>query len=150
MTFFNCRGIYFPLKSLFNCRTQSIMCSCINGKRRMHMWNEEYTALDLNYKFIKGNSSLSPVVICHGMLGSHQNWSTIGKRINQETSRSVYLPDMRNHGSSPHSEYMTYYDMASDVYCFIKKHNLEKVVLIGKYISFQWRQIQVLNNSLYW
>ena len=137
MMFFNCRGIYFPLKTLVTCRTQNVMSNCINVKKGMHTWNEKYAALDLNYKVIKGTSSLPPVVICHGMLGSHQNWSTIGKRINQETNRSVYLPDMRNHGSSPHSEDMTYYDMASDIDCFIKKHKLDKVVLIGKYISFQ-------------
>ena len=136
---FNCRGIYYSRKSLVYSRKQSLISSGINGKNGMHIWNDQYTALDLNYKVIQGTSSLPPVVICHGMLGSHQNWITIGKRINQETSRSVYLPDMRNHGSSPHSDDMTYYDMASDVDFFIKKHNLDKVVLIGKYMFFQWR-----------
>ena len=97
-----------------------------------HHWIDKFTPVELNYKVIKGNSSLPPVIICHGMLGSHQNWSVIGRKINQQTDRSVYLPDMRNHGSSPHSNGMTYYDMASDVNNFIRKRDLGEVILMGK------------------
>ena len=104
-----------------------------NGfKRRNHQLSNNYLPVELNYKFIEGNSNLSPVVICHGMLGSHQNWSMIGKKINQETKRSVYIPDMRNHGNSPHSSRMTYYDMAADIEHFVKNHELGKVVALGK------------------
>ena len=102
-----------------------------NSKRWNHHLSKNYPPLELNYKCIKGSSDLSPIVICHGMLGSHQNWSMIGKRLNQETGRSVYMPDMRNHGSSPHSSRMTYYDMASDIQHFVNKLELGKVVALG-------------------
>ena len=136
MIMFNCSGIYFHRKSFVYCWTQNFISRYVNVKKEMHTWNEQYKALDMHYRVIQGTSSLPPVVICHGMLGSHQNWSTIGKRIYKETNRSVYLPDMRNHGNSPHSNDMTYYDMASDVDLFIKKHNLDKVVLLGKSFFF--------------
>ena len=114
-------------------RSDCSKLSIQNGfKRRNHQLRNEHPPVELNYKFIKGNSNLSPVVICHGMLGSHQNWSMIGKKINQETERSIYIPDMRNHGNSPHSSRMTYYDMAADIEHFIKSHELGKVVALGK------------------
>ena len=95
-------------------------------------WSDRYTPVELNYRNLEGKTSSLPVVICHGMLGTHQNWSVIGKKINQITGKGVYLPDMRNHGSSPHSDAMSYYDMASDINNFIEKHKLGSVVLIGK------------------
>ena len=119
--------MFYPM--CFYCSKSSIQN---DFKRRNHRSSNVHTPVKLNYKFIKGNSDLSPVVICHGMLGSHQNWSMIGKKINQETERSVYIPDMRNHGNSPHSSKMTYYDMAADIEHFIKNHELGKVVALGK------------------
>ena len=100
-------------------------------KRSNHHLANNHRPLELNYKYIEGSSDLTPLVICHGMLGSHQNWSMIGKKLNQETGRCIYMLDMRNHGSSPHSSKMTYYDMAFDIELFINNHGLEKVVALG-------------------
>ena len=97
-------------------------------------WPDDYTPLELNFRVFKGKISSLPVVICHGMLGTHRNWSFFGKQIHERTGKDVYLPDMRNHGSSPHSDSMSYYDMASDVNNFIKTHKLGSVVLIGNNI----------------
>ena len=100
-------------------------------KRSNHHLLDNHPPLELSYKYIEGSSGLTPLVICHGMLGSHQNWSMIGKKLNQETGRSIYMLDMRNHGSSPHSSKMTYYDMASDIELFINNHGFDKVVALG-------------------
>ena len=97
-------------------------------------WPDDYAPLELNFRVFKGKISSLPVVICHGMLGAHRNWSFFGKQINERTAKDVYLPDMRNHGSSPHSDSMSYYDMASDLNNFIKTHKLGNVVLIGNHI----------------
>ena len=100
-------------------------------KRSNRHLSNNHPPLELNHKYIEGSSGSTPLVICHGMLGSHQNWSMIGKKLNQETGRSIYMLDMRNHGSSPHSSKMTYYDMASDIELFINNHGFEKVVALG-------------------
>ena len=125
--------ISFPLACMTSYSLRSVERPHREFKRWNHQLTEKHPPVELNYKYVKGSSSLSPIVICHGMLGSHQNWSMIGKRLNQETGRSVYIPDMRNHGNSPHSSKMTYYDMASDIEFFIQNHELGNVVVLGKF-----------------
>ena len=115
------------------CRFRTLVACCHHGKKGYHDWTNQYVPLDLKYKCYIGKSSRPPIVVCHGMLGSHQNWTSLSKKINQNTDRSIYLPDMRNHGSSPHSDNMTYYDMAADINNFIEENKLGNVVLIGKH-----------------
>lgn len=38
---------------------------------------------------------------------------------------------MRNHGDSPYTSSMTYFDMASDLARTIQKHNMPKTILMG-------------------
>lgn len=70
-----------------------------------------------------------PVVILHGLLGSARNWTTIGKRLG-ETYR-VFALDLRNHGSSPWNDAMSYDDMAEDVRALIEERALEPATVIG-------------------
>ncbi|RMH61742.1 MAG: alpha/beta fold hydrolase [Calditrichaeota bacterium] len=58
------------------------------------------------------------VLILHGLFGMSDNWMTFAKRL--ATDYHVYLPDLRNHGRSPHSEEMNYNVMAGDVARFIR------------------------------
>ena len=54
-----------------------------------------------------------PLFILHGLYGSSDNWISIARQIaNQFT---VYLPDARNHGQSPHETTQSFDDMASDL-----------------------------------
>lgn len=43
----------------------------------------------------------------------------------------IYTLDMRNHGSSPHSDDMTYAQMADDVKSFLQEQQLSNVTLVG-------------------
>ena len=43
----------------------------------------------------------TPLLILHGLFGSGTNWRSIARALG--TSRTVYLPDLRNHGDSPHT-----------------------------------------------
>lgn len=70
-----------------------------------------------------------PVIILHGIFGVSDNWVTIGRKLAEKFS--VYIPDMRNHGQSPHSDTFNYVAMMEDVEEFIKEHDLENPVLIG-------------------
>ncbi|MBK6345640.1 MAG: alpha/beta fold hydrolase [Bacteroidales bacterium] len=70
-----------------------------------------------------------PLIILHGIFGISDNWVTIGKRLAEKFS--VYIPDLRNHGQSPHSPTFNYAAMADDVLEFIEAHELGKPVIIG-------------------
>lgn len=70
-----------------------------------------------------------PLIILHGIFGLSDNWITHGKRLAEKYA--VYLPDLRNHGQSPHSPTFNYHAMADDLLQFIEDHNLTNPVIIG-------------------
>lgn len=70
-----------------------------------------------------------PLVILHGLYGSSDNWVTVAKNISG--SFTVYLPDLRNHGQSPHSDIHDYNSMSSDVFELVTELNLGKFFLAG-------------------
>lgn len=70
-----------------------------------------------------------PVLILHGLFGSGRNWQPIAKRLAAE--HRVYTLDLRNHGSSPWADSMTYGEMAEDVHAFIVQQQLAPVTLVG-------------------
>lgn len=120
--------------NMCNCRVTTSVLSYNHHicQRGNHDWTSKYTPTQLKYRCHEGASSRPPLIVLHGMLGSHQNWTTLAKIIHQKTDRSVYIPDLRNHGSSPWSNNMSYYDMASDISNFIEKKKLGNAALIGK------------------
>jgi len=70
-----------------------------------------------------------PVVILHGLFGQSDNWVTIARRISEHFS--VFIPDQRNHGQSPHAPVHTYPAMSDDLLEFLDDHSIEKCFLIG-------------------
>jgi esterase len=70
-----------------------------------------------------------PLVILHGLFGSSDNWLTIGKALSEKFT--VYLPDLRNHGQSPHSELYGYELMAHDLFELSVSLGLDKFILAG-------------------
>ena len=70
-----------------------------------------------------------PLVILHGIFGLSDNWVSIGKKLAEKFS--VYIPDQRNHGQSPHSDAFDYDVLSGDLEEFIRTHELENPVLIG-------------------
>lgn len=70
-----------------------------------------------------------PLIILHGVFGISDNWVTLGKRLAEKFS--VYIPDLRNHGQSPHSPTFNYMAMADDLLEFIEDHNLTNPMIIG-------------------
>ena len=71
----------------------------------------------------------SPVLILHGLFGSGRNWQAIAKRLAGE--HRVYTVDLRNHGSSPWTDSMSYGEMAEDVRVFVEQQQLAPVTLVG-------------------
>lgn len=69
------------------------------------------------------------VIILHGLYGMSDNWVSIAKRIG--ANFCVYIPDLRNHGRSEHSDIFNYYAMTDDLAEFIQEHNIQNPILIG-------------------
>lgn len=63
-----------------------------------------------------------PLIILHGLFGSGRNWQGIAKQLAERFH--VYTVDLRNHGSSPHLESMSYSDMAADLVDFMDQQGL--------------------------
>ncbi|HZL76987.1 MAG TPA: alpha/beta fold hydrolase [Bacteroidales bacterium] len=70
-----------------------------------------------------------PLVILHGLYGSSDNWVTIAKNISNRYT--VYLPDQRNHGNSPHDERHDYESMSDDLFELAADIGLKKFFLAG-------------------
>lgn len=54
------------------------------------------------------------LTILHGLLGASGNWHTLSRKRFGETHR-VIVPDLRNHGKSPHDSRFDYEAMAEDI-----------------------------------
>lgn len=70
-----------------------------------------------------------PILILHGLLGSLGNWGWQSRQL--ATDFAVIGLDLRNHGSSPHSDSMDYASMANDVLEFMDDHKLERCHVLG-------------------
>ena len=88
----------------------------------------------LNYQ--QKQSSLSEnkkvcetIFIIHGLFGSLSNLYSLASVL-QEQHHTI-LVDLRNHGSSPHSENMSYQDMADDIFTLADHLNIESFSIVG-------------------
>ena len=79
--------------------------------------------------FYRKLGSGPPLIIVHGLYGSSDNWLSIGKSLSEKFT--VYLPDQRNHGQSPHSNIHDYPSMRDDLIGFMDHHELHKAIIIG-------------------
>lgn len=69
------------------------------------------------------------MVILHGILGSSDNWFTLGKKFAENFT--VYLPDLRNHGRSPHSDVFSADAMIEDLKEFLIDNDLQSANVLG-------------------
>jgi esterase len=70
-----------------------------------------------------------PVIILHGLYGSSDNWVSIARELSD--SYTIYIPDQRNHGKSPHSIHHDYNAMTADLEELIHDIIKDKVALLG-------------------
>lgn len=78
-------------------------------------------------KFGRGNT---PLILLHGLFGMSDNWAAYAKRI-AEWGYTVYLPDQRNHGKSPHHPVFNYLALTDDLAEFVEQQGLNSFVLMG-------------------
>jgi esterase len=92
------------------------------------------------------------LIILHGLYGSSDNWVTIARNLSD--SFTVYLPDQRNHGQSPHSQVHDYDSMRNDLYELVNDLSLKKFFLAGHSmggktaIAFAMKWPEMLNGLL--
>lgn len=84
--------------------------------------------VDLKY-ITRGDSANPTVMILHGLFGSLRNWSFFTDRLAEQFF--VCVPDLRNHGQSPHSEHMDYPVMAADVVTCMDRLKIDDASMIG-------------------
>lgn len=76
-----------------------------------------------------GGAGQPPLVILHGLLGSSRNWQTAGRDL--AAYFHVFALDLRNHGSSPHADEMSYEAMRDDVLGWMQAQGIERATLLG-------------------
>lgn len=69
------------------------------------------------------------LIILHGFLGSSDNWITFAKRLKEKFT--VIIPDLRNHGQSPHTPTHTYEDITDDLKLFFENNQIRKASILG-------------------
>ena len=94
----------------------------------------------------------APLVILHGLFGSSDNWVSVAKSIS--SSFTVYLPDLRNHGYSPHNDIHDYISLSSDIFELANELDLRNFFLAGHSmggktaVHFALRWPEMLNGLL--
>lgn len=70
-----------------------------------------------------------PLIILHGLLGSLDNWSTLGKKFAE--NYTVFIVDQRNHGKSPHSSDFNYQLLVDDLHEFMEDNHIYSANILG-------------------
>lgn len=69
------------------------------------------------------------LIIIHGLFGMSDNWASLAKKFSK--NRKVIVPDLRNHGQSPHNSAFDLEDLSGDLNDLIKKHNCKNPIILG-------------------
>ncbi len=77
-----------------------------------------------------------PLIILHGLFGSAANWRSMAAHLANPAHPGlgrwqVILPDLRNHGASPHTPTHRYTDMVSDTLSLMDELGLERAHILG-------------------
>lgn len=70
-----------------------------------------------------------PLLLLHGLFGSGNNWGALAPKL--EGDFTLYIPDLRNHGRSGHSEEASLDAMADDLDDLLEGEGLQSISLLG-------------------
>lgn len=91
-----------------------------------------------------GENDKPALIILHGFFASSRNWRSIARQLQQDFH--VFVPDLRNHGLSPHAEPMDYPSMAEDIVDFLQQHGLQRAHFIGHSMGGKVAMVLALNH----
>ncbi|EHQ52612.1 alpha/beta hydrolase fold protein [Ectothiorhodospira sp. PHS-1] len=83
-------------------------------------------SLRLHHKIL---GSGPPLLLLHGLYGAGVNWQGHARTL--AARYRVLLPDLRNHGQSPHSLQMDYPAMAADLLALLDREGLDQALVVG-------------------
>lgn len=69
------------------------------------------------------------LILLHGLFGSSANWGGIARKLSEQYR--VLVPDLRNHGQSPHHDDVSYAAMVGDLLGLLDSLQLESAALVG-------------------
>jgi pimeloyl-ACP methyl ester carboxylesterase len=76
-----------------------------------------------------GKTHTETLIILHGLYGSSDNWLSLGKRFSEKYR--VIIPDLRNHGQSPHNTTHSFPAMTEDLHELFTSLKIKKANLLG-------------------
>ena len=79
--------------------------------------------------FCRQSGNGPPMVILHGLFGISDNWVSIARELGEQYT--VYVPDLRNHGQSPHSDVLNFSALEDDLLELTEEYSLGEIVLMG-------------------
>ncbi|HRS53228.1 MAG TPA: alpha/beta fold hydrolase [Bacteroidales bacterium] len=100
--------------------------------------------MSLYYRVIGAGA---PLIMLHGLYGMSDNLLPIAK--NLANTYKVFLPDLRNHGQSPHYAEMNYDLMANDIKELMKQENIQNSIIIGYSLGGKIGMKLALSNSIF-
>jgi esterase len=80
--------------------------------------------------FFRKSGEGFPLIIIHGLFGMSDNWATLARAYAAD-GFTVYLPDLRNHGQSPHSDEFSMSLMADDLLELFEAESIQKAFVVG-------------------
>lgn len=86
-------------------------------------------ALSLHYRDLDDDQPGCPLIMLHGLFGSAANLQSVARQLAKK--RRVILPDLRNHGRSPHADEVSYEAMSADVLALMQSLDCQQVDLLG-------------------
>lgn len=79
--------------------------------------------------FFRETGTGTPLIILHGLYGMSNNWLSIARELAHHFR--VIIPDMRNHGHSPHDQEHSYMAMREDILLLFEDLKIKNAILMG-------------------
>lgn len=92
-----------------------------------------------------GSDSNPPLLFLHGLFGSSANWGRIVRHF--EADYHCIIPDLRNHGRSPHDADISYQAQAADVQQLMQALSIDSAVFIGHSMGGKVAMMQALTQA---
>ena len=86
----------------------------------MNLWHRRYGG---------EAETVNPLLFLHGLLGSSENWHSVASEFS--SSHTIIVPDLRNHGRSPHASEHNYELMANDLSRLLDSIGIERCTVVG-------------------
>lgn len=86
------------------------------------------TGIELYFRQF-GEPQAPPLLLLHGLFGSSANWVGIARRLLADYH--LIVPDLRNHGRSPHAQDMDYPAMAADILGLLERLEIPAAHIVG-------------------